>query len=268
MKNDPIVAALERLTGADPATAAKELASKSNLVVAKAARIVGESLDSSHIPALAKAFLRFLDKGDKGCAALIALARALVTLECDDADLFRQGIRHVQMEGTWGGSQDVAAELRAICAMGLANTRYPQKTRELVTLLADREWTARGGAAKALAAVGSEASAAVLRFKVLTGDEEPEVFCDCLHGLLALEGADALPLAERYLNSRDQPIRDAAIHALGECRREDAVELLKNLYNRTTDRETKEAILLTLRTSRTEAGMKFVTFIESGSLPE
>jgi HEAT repeat protein len=268
MKNDPIVAALDRLTGADAATAAKALESKSNLVVAKAARIVGEGLDISFVPALAKAFPRFLKAGDKGCAALTALARALVTLECDDAALFREGIRHVQMEGTWGGSQDVAAELRAICAMGLANTRDPDKTRELVTLLADREWTARAGAARALAAVGSEASAAVLRFKVLTGDEEPEVFCDCLHGLIALEGADALPLAERFLNSRDQPIRDAAIHALGESRREDAVELLKKLYERTTHRETKDAILVALRASRTEAGMKFVTFIESASLPE
>ena len=268
MKNDPIVAALDRLTGADPATAAAALESKSNLVVAKAARIVAESLDFSHVPALAKAFPRFLKAGDKGCAALTALARALVTLECDDATLFRRGIRHIQREPVRGGSQDVAADLRAICAMGLANTRDPHKTRDLVTLLADPEWTARAGAARALAAVGSETSAAVLRFKVLTGDEEPEVFCDCLHGLIGIEGADALPLAERYLNSGDGPLRDAAIHALGESRREDAVELLKAFYERTTARETKYAVLAALRASRTEAGMKFVTFIESASLPE
>jgi HEAT repeat protein len=273
MKNDPILAALDRLTGADAATAAKALESKSNLVAAKAAKILGESLERGYVPHLIKAFHRFLDKGDKGCAALTAIARSLVTLDCDDADLFRKGIRHIQMEGSWGPSVDVAAELRSVCAIGLANTRDLNKMRELVTLLADREYTARGGAARALATVGSEAAAAVLRFKVLTGDEEPEVFCDCLHALIAIEGADALPLAERYLNSLDEAIREAAIHALGESRRDDAIAMLIALYERTANPETKNAILLVLRASRTEAGMKFVTAVsvtsgESGSLPE
>lgn len=268
MKNDPILAALEKLNAADPAGLAKALDSKSNLVAAKAARFIGEGLHAEFVPQLSRAFLRFLEKGDKGCEALTAIARALVVLDCDDAELWRKGIRHVQMEPTWGGSRDSAAEVRSISAMGLANTRYPHKVRELVTLLADSEWTARGGAARALGAVGSDAAAAVLRFKALIGDQEPEVLCDCLRALLAVEGADAMPVVERFARSRDEAVREAAIHALGESRREDAVELLKRLYEDTANPEIKSAIILALKASRTETGMKFVTFVESGSLPE
>jgi HEAT repeat protein len=268
MKNDPILAALEKLNDADAAGLAKGLAAKSNLVAAKAAKIAGERLLSELIPQLSAAFLRFLVKDDKGCAALMAIARTLVTLDCDDADLYRKGVRHVQMEGSFGPPVDAASELRAICAMGLANTRDPNKTRDLVNLLSDPEWLARGGAARALVTVGSDAAAMVLRFKALTGDKEPDVMCDCLRASLALEGADALPLVDRYLQSRDHAFRDAAILALGESRRDDALEILKGLYGRTVDRELKETILLAIRAGRTEEGMKFVTFIASGSLPE
>jgi HEAT repeat protein len=268
MKNDPILTAIEKLSADDPAGLAKALAHKSNLVAAKAARLIGDHLLPNFIPPLSTAFERFLRKDDKGCVALMALARTLVTLDCDDAELFRKGIAHAQMEGTWGGSVDVASELRAVCAMGLANTRDPNKTRDIVNLLADPEFLARAGAARALAALGSDAAAMVLRFKALTGDKEPEALCDCLHALLSIEGPEALPLVERYLHSRDEAKRDAAIHALGESRRDDALQVLKDLYNRSANPELKATILLAIKTGRTEEGMKFVTFIESGSLPE
>jgi HEAT repeat protein len=196
----------------------------------------------------------------------MAIARTLVTLDCDDADLFRKGIRHVQMEGSWGPPIDAASELRAICAMGLANTRDPNKTRDLVNLLADPEWLARGGAARALAAAGSDDAAMVLRYKNLTGDKEPDVLCDCLRASLALEGADALPLAQRWLAHKDPAFRDAAIHALGESRREDALEILKALHGRSTDPELKATIVLAIKAGRTEEGMKFVTFLESDGI--
>jgi hypothetical protein len=268
MKNDPILAAIEKLSDADTAGLAKGLAAKSNLVAAKAARIAGERLLGELIPQLSAAFDRFLQKDDRGCTALMAIGRSLVTLDCDDADLYRRGIRHVQMEGSFGPPVDAASELRAICAMGLANTRDPNKMRDLVNLLADKEWLARAGAARALAGVGSEAASMVLLFKGLTGDEEPEVLCDCLRALLALEGADALPVVKSYLPAKDAAMRDAAIHALGECRRVDALAVLTDLYRRTVNPELKETILLAIRTGRTEEGMKFVTFVESGSLPE
>ncbi len=133
-------------------------------------------------------------------------------------------MRHVQMEPVWGGSVDTAAELRAICAMGLANTRYPGKLRAMVDLLVDREWQARAGAVRALAVAGSEAALLLLRFKALSGDPEPEVIADCFTGLLSAEGADAVPFVASFADSKDKEVKDAAILALGASRRADAIE--------------------------------------------
>jgi HEAT repeat protein len=274
MKNDPILAALAQLDDLQIHTAegrkqfSKALASKSNLVVKKAARIVGDAQEKEFAPQLADAFKRFLDKPaqDKGCVALTAMARALVALDYDDAAVFRSGMRHVQMEGTWGGSDDVASELRAVCAMGLANTRDPNKMRDLVELLADEQWPARAGAARAIAAVGSDAAALLLRLKILIGDRESDVISDCLVGLLDVDGAEALPLVESIANSRDEALRDAAILALGESRREDAIELLKARFERTADPSAKKCILLALASSRTESAIQhLIGLIRTGS---
>ena len=121
----------------------------------------------------------------------MAIACALFNFDYDSAELYLSGVRHVQTEPVWGGSSDTAAELRAICAMGLANTRFPGKLRALVDLLVDREWQARAGAARALAATGCEAALLLLRSKALSGDCE-EVLSDCFGGLLTTEGAEGL----------------------------------------------------------------------------
>jgi len=263
MKNDPIVAAIEGLDGADANTSEgrlrieKALASKSNLVAAKAAKIADESRAKEFIPKLAAAFDRFLQKGDKGCAALNAIARALVNMDCEDDGLLRRGMKHVQIEPAWGGSEDVAAELRGICAMGFANTRALRKVRYLVDLLADREWPTRVGAARAMAAIGSEAAAAALRLKVLSGDRQPDVIVECLSGLIGIDGSDALPLADSIAACRDEALRDAAILAIGASRRDDAIELLKERYDRSVQKEVRECILLALRSARTDLGMKY-----------
>lgn len=263
MKNDPVVAAIEALDGADAGTTEgraqieKALASKSNLVAAKAAKIADESRARELVPGLAAAFGRFLQKGDKGCAALNAIARALINLDCDDDELFRRGMKHVQMEPVWGGSEDVAAELRGLCAMGFVNTRTLRKVRFLVDLLADREWPARVGAARAIAAVGSETAAVALRLKILAGDRQPDVIGECLSGLIGIDGADALPLAETIAESRDEAMRDAAILAIGASRRDDAIELLKARYHRTVNKEVRECILLALQSARTDLAMKY-----------
>src|SRR5581483_7231662 len=125
MRNDPIQTALARLDELDPHTPegrklfAKGLSSKFNLVSAKAARIAADAQCLDLIPDLTAAFERFLSASatDKGCAALTAIARGLVTLDYDGAALFRRGAAHIQMEPVWGGSVDTAADLRAACAM-------------------------------------------------------------------------------------------------------------------------------------------------------
>jgi len=129
---------------------------------------------------------------DKGCVALIAIARA------STAWITMASSSTSPACGTFSWSQagvvlsDTAMELRAVCAMGLASTTYSDKLRELVNLLVDREWQARAGAVRAITAVGSDAAIAVAAVQALSGDKEPEVLSECFSGLLAVEGAEAL----------------------------------------------------------------------------
>jgi hypothetical protein len=103
-----------------------------------------------------------------------AIARALVALDCQDAALYRAGIRLRQLEPVWGGSVDTAIDLRGTCAMGLVQTRYPRALAELVALLADPEPRARTGAAPAIVCAVPLGAEAVLRAKALMGNARPD----------------------------------------------------------------------------------------------
>jgi len=267
MKNDPILMALARLDDIDLQTSdgrkhfAKALAAKSNLVAAKAARIAGEAQVRELNDDLAAAFHRFLQRGadvDKGCMALTAIARALYSLDYDEPELYLAGMKHFQLEASWGPPVDTASELRAVCAMGLASTRYRQPLHALVDMLVDPEWQARAAAVRAIAAVGSESAALLLRLKALSGDRETDVIADCFSGLLALEGSDALTLVESFAKSRAPALAEAALLALGASRRSDAVEWLKNRFGEVASAQIRKSILLSLATSRTEAAIEFL----------
>jgi hypothetical protein len=233
--------------------------------VAKAARLIGAGHLIELGEQVAAAFTRLLTSGtaaDKGCAAKIAIARALNQIEYDDAELFLNGMRHRQPEPVWGGSEDTAVDLRAVCAMGLAGSTYAFKWRELVDLMVDAEWQARAGAIRAVAALGSETASLLLRFKAFTGDAEPEVMSDCFAGLLAVSGSEAVPLVAAFAEFKSRGLnpesREAAILALGASRRADAVERLKELFGRTADDEGRRSLLLSLSTSRTAEAIDFL----------
>jgi HEAT repeat protein len=277
MKNDPVQSALAGLDDIPLHTPegwkqiAKALSSKSNFVAAKAARIAGDAQWTELTDELVAAFDRFLKRGsevDKGCVALTAIARALYNLDYDGVELYLAGMRHIQLEPGWGGSSDTAMELRAVCAMGLASTTYPFKLRELVNLLVDREWQARVGAVRAIAAVGSDTATLLLRFKALSGDKEPEVLSVCFTVLLAIEGDEALPLVKSFADGRNQEVCEAAILALGASRRADAVEWLKERFDAVAHLETRQCILLSLATSRTEAAIEFLLDVIRNSSPQ
>ncbi len=267
MKDDPVQSALAQLDDYDPSSPegrrfyGKALTGKWSLVSAKAARRIGEAQCRDYMDQLAAVFGRCIEKGpafDKGCAAALAIARTLVNLECDNADLFLRGMKHVQREPVWGGSVDTAAELRAACAMGFVNSSYRDKLRYLVDLLVDAEWVARAGAIRAIAAVGSESAALILRYKALLGDPEAEVLSECLSGLLEIGGEDALELARTISFSFDPQVAEAAILALGASRREDAIAFLTARYDETADRALKKCILLSLASSRVETAIRFL----------
>src|SRR5215831_13280629 len=131
----------------------KHLASKESPIVARAAQIVARIEDHDFGPDLVQAFHRFLvdpTKTDKGCMAKCAIVKALLAAGNEDEELFRKGVRHIQLEPTWGGRTDTAAQLRALCGLGLVQVGYPDAMNELAELLADKEGDARIGAARAL----------------------------------------------------------------------------------------------------------------------
>jgi HEAT repeat protein len=267
MKNDPIESALAQLddiplhTPAGKAAFTKALAAKSNLIVAKAARLAGNAEWIELNPDMAAAFDRMIVKGaaiDKACAAMIAIARALVRSDFDAADLYLRGMRHVQMEASWGPAIDTAAELREVCAMGLANSTYPHKLRELVSLLVDKEWRVRAGTIRAITVIGTESASLLLRFKMLSGDKDPEVMSDCFMAILTLEGGEGVPLVAPFAQSGNSEVREAAILAMGASRRIDAVEWLIAQFANTADPAGRKCILLSLSTSRVEAAIAFL----------
>ncbi len=267
MKNDPIESALARLdeiplhTPAGKAEFAKTLTAKSNLIVAKAARLIGAAHWIDLNDQMAAAFSRMLAKGatlDKACAATIAIARSLVELEYDAPDLFLQGIRHVQMEGSYGPPIDTAAELREVCAMGLANSTYPHKLRDLLPLLVDKEWRVRAGAIRAIAVIGTESASLLLRFKMLSRDKDPEVMSECFMAVLQLDGTEGIPLVAAFASSNDPEVREAAILAMGASRRPAAIDWLIAQFADTVDPPGRKCILLSLSTSRVEAAVAFL----------
>jgi hypothetical protein len=83
------------------------------------------------------------------------------------------------------------------------------------------------------------------------------VISDCFSGLLAVDGAAAVPLVASFANRKGEA-REPAILALGESRRDDAVEVLKELFGRTADAEGRRCVLISLATSRTESAQEFL----------
>jgi hypothetical protein len=115
------------------------------------------------------------------------------------------------------------------CATELLAESDMKGSRERVS------WPARQDAARALTMIGSDGAAAVLRFKALLGDPEPNVLSECLSGVIAIDGDPGLELAEQFLTGGPSNARagieierqaEAALLAIGGCRRAAALALL------------------------------------------
>jgi hypothetical protein len=239
----------------------RALARKNNHLVAAAAQIAGEREIAALEPDLAQAFGRFMAdplKTDKGCAAKSAIAEALYRIGAIQEDLFLQGIRHVQLEPVYGGRQDTAARLRGVCAMALVRTGCPQAMIELAHLLADRELDARIAAVRAIAYGRSEAGAPLLRFKVLSGDDDPRVLYECFGGLLKLAPETSLPFVAEFLDDGDAAIAEGAALALGESRLGEAFGFLKTAWESTFDPDRRNAVLLAIAMLRSEEALDFL----------
>jgi hypothetical protein len=199
---------------AKPADVHDALGSTSGLLVAAAAKLA-----EAHglVDELAPAFVRLLDqpvKRDPGCRGKLAIARTLHDLERWEDDVFARGAGYVQREPAFGGTIDTAAELRGVCGIAHAHFRTGDALDVLAQLLADPERTARLGAAQGIGDCGRPDASALLMFKVLTGDDEPEVLAACYESLFAIAGERALAFVGQRAAAGNE---DAAL-ALGASR--------------------------------------------------
>ena len=127
---DTELAALESLRDQSPQAALPELTKalnlRNNYLVAKAATLAQHHELTSLTPNLTAAFPRFLEdatKSDPQCWAKNAIAKALAAFEYQESELFLTGMRHIQLEPTWGGTTDTAGPLRGTCALALVQCR-------------------------------------------------------------------------------------------------------------------------------------------------
>jgi HEAT repeat protein len=232
----------------------------SYLVAADAAEIAGELRLTELVPTMVETYERFLDqpeKKDKQCRAKIAVATALNQLECTDEDFYLRGVRYVQLEPVWGGSQDTAVPVRVECAFGLVRNRHAGVLPILVDMLADPEKAARVGAARALAATGKEAAALLLRLKARLGDPDPEVMSECLGGILELNGEEGVPFVAEFLVVADEGIQEAALLALGGSRQPAAFDVLRAFAQKRAD-ELREVAYLAIALLRLSAATDYL----------
>lgn len=268
-KPDPIEQALDRLAilrneAASP-TVVQEvrafLKNRSNLVIAKAAKVAGKAPMMQLVPDLVEAFERLMKdpaKLDKGCAALTGITDALYEMDYVEPEIYLRGIHHVQMEGAYGPPVDAAAKLRAASALGLARTRYPHALDEIVTLLVDAWPQARVGAVRALTTNGGQAGALLLKLKILIGESEPDVLAECFSGLLATAPETSLELIAGYADSEDLAVAEAALLALGSSRLPGALKELAERWRRTAAGPLRKTLLVAIAMIRSDAAIEFL----------
>ncbi len=247
----------------------QSLKSKPAIVVANSAKLIGDQELRDLVPDLVAAFPRFVADGvkqDPGCFAKFRIAEALYKLEIPSEEIFLTGIRYVQLEPVWGGSEDTACSLRNVSALGLVNSSYGDVMIELADLLADREATVRSGAIRAIAVSGQLAALPLLRYKAQVGDAELAVMADCWATLLEMDADRSLPLVRKHLvdpTFDNLALCEMAALAIGEAKVVGGFVILEAFWQRIRTRqlqfaELNRSVLLAIAMLRSPEAIKFL----------
>jgi HEAT repeat protein len=209
----------------------KTLTHRNNFLVSKAARLAGDAELATLLADVLAAFERlFIDpeKSDPKCWAKEALAKAMVKLGHRQRDAYLRGMRHHQMEASWGPPVDSAGALRGTCTHALVDCPGISDADLLTALLeplTDSDKSVRVEAARAIGNVGGVSAALLMRLRALLGKDEPEVQGAVYSALLSLEGAAAIPLVSKVLEDGDDTAAEAAF-ALADLRSTEALAVL------------------------------------------
>jgi hypothetical protein len=241
----------------------KSLAHRNNFLVSKAAKLVADAEVFALLPDALAAFDRFFidaAKTDPKCWAKNALAKTLVKLEHRQKDAYLRGLRHHQMEASWGPPVDSAAALRCTCAHALVDCPGISDADLLTILLeplTDADKTVRMEAARAIGQVGGVSAALILRLRALLGSDEPEVLGAVYSALLSLEGAQAIPLVGGYLKEGGDLAAEAAF-ALADMRTPEALAALIERLRAGADAWFGAVLLSAIALTRLPAAIDFL----------
>jgi HEAT repeat protein len=237
----------------------------------KAARVIARQRLLDLAPELVAVFTRSLQnpgKSDPGCHIKLSAIETLNTLDYPEADPFLHGVRHVQLEFSFGSPVDTADTLRAACAFALYRLGYGELMYELVSLLMDPQSAPRRAAIKILTDMDRESSEMLLRLKALQGDPESEVLGDCFSGLMALAPSRSLRFVEQFFSSDSPEIVEEAAIAIGNSRRPEAFERLHNFRENCARPGIKKLLLLPIALTRCEEAFAMLLAVLRDERPD
>jgi hypothetical protein len=247
----------------------KALSDRSNFVVAKAARIAGSRYALAVLPALLAAYDRlFIDaeESDPQTQGKEAIAQALKDLDHREAAPFVRGLKHVQLEPAWGGTEDRAGPLRATCAHALVACDIDRA--ELLRLLTDRlfdpDAVVRRDVVRAIAQSGGFESVLLLRLKALSGDVDAEVFGECFALLLDLEPRESVEFVARFLTAKNAEVVIEAAGALAGSRVADAFNVVRRLWAGPISSDLRRSIVFSCAASPLTEAAEFLLSIVAG----
>jgi len=246
----------------------KTLSHRNNFLVSKAARLAGDLELTQLLPDILIAYDRFFTdavKTDPKCWAKEALAKALVKLGHRSKDTYLRGMRHHQMEPSWGPDIDTAGALRGTCAHALVDCPGISDSDLLTALLepmTDSDKTVRMEAARAIGNVGGVSAALLMRLRAMMGlslrdQDEPEVLGAVYSALLSMEGAAAIPLVAKALEAGDDTAGEAAF-ALAELRSAEALAALLVRLRDSADAWFTTVLLSAIALTRLPEAMDFL----------
>jgi hypothetical protein len=202
-------------------TLRKAMADRSNLVVAEAAKTVGDLHLVGLIPDLLTTFDRLFEdplKSDPKCWGKTAIVKALAQLDYSESPPFVRGSRHIQMEPVWGGAEDSAPHLRGNCFLALVQCSDLPRFNVfgyLVDAMSDSADPVRVEAVRAIHQLGGDEAVLLLRLKARVGDSRPLIIGHVFDALLDLERERAVTFVSEYMKEHNVELRDEAALALG-----------------------------------------------------
>lgn len=270
-------AILDRLTALRQAPSSPEfldelrqaIGHSSVVVVARGAELAARYEKRELTDELVAAFKRFTGTperdADKSLAARTAIVRGLVDLYAggEAADVYLAAAKMGAGSRSGVMIADPAAELRATAAFGLVTISHPAALTVCTDLLADLAPMVRVAAARALTASGRDGAVLVMRLKLQLGDPEPEVLSECVTGVLQLMPAESIDVAIRMLRHDDEGVRAATVLAIGASRLPEAVQLMREAFDREKERAARKTIMIAAASTRSAAAVDWLVGLVS-----